>query len=138
MEKIINRNLKNGDIILSKSNPLVWHYAVFYSDSSDNKYLTHNDPHKNIIIEKWNVFFHNRKLIGVLNSKISGIDSDLLITKVNELKEKKFNLFFYNCEDYIFDLTGTKPKVNQLQHYILILLFFFFIPILFLNRKKIA
>ena len=113
--------MENGDIIKSKSNPFIYHYAVLYIDNGE-KYLMHNSVEQSVILQKWEQFFKARELIYICKSNISGIDSALLLEKFNKLKVKRFDLLFYNCEHFVSELTGTKLEYSQLGKFLVLLI----------------
>jgi len=117
-ELIKSENYNNGDVVKAKANILLNHYAIFFKDIDGEAKLIHNTPLKSVVIDKWDDFFKEREFISIQKSLISGIELNKLMDKYNLLKVKKYNLFNYDCEDFISEITGNEIKIKQITKFI--------------------
>lgn len=105
---------KNGDVLKTTTKLFVYHYAVYFNENGVDK-VVHNSRSKSVNIQTWDEFFIDRELIDVFETNISGCSVDYIYQKYNELKDKKFDLTDFNCEDFVIQFTDTKLKVRQLN-----------------------
>lgn len=110
----------NGDIVKARVNPFLNHYAVYFKDAESEK-LIHNTPLRNVVIDDWETFFVKRKLLSVSPSKISGISGQDLAVKYDRIKDRKYNIFTFDCEDMVENLTGNRLFLNQNVKYFLLI-----------------
>jgi hypothetical protein len=108
----------NGDIVRVKSNRLVEHYAVFFIDEKGEKKFVHNTPTRGVCIDNHETFWIDREFISLHYSLISGISLADLLIRIKSIGEKKYNLFSYDCEDFVSELTGNRLKRKQILKYL--------------------
>jgi len=114
MEEFNGEKIANGDVLKTQSKLFVYHYAIYFNENGIDK-VVHNSSSKSVIIQTWDDFFEDRKLIDIFETNISGCSVDFIYEKYNELKDKKFDLTGFNCEDFVIQFTDTKLKVKQLN-----------------------
>ena len=115
--KILDNEIENGDVIkfTARNIPLIFHYgiAVFIDDEL---YILHNGT-KGVRKEKYDEFIKGRTPSKVMTTAISGMNTDEILKKFDTLKDKKYNIFNNDCQDFIEELTGDdfgfKTKQNR-------------------------
>lgn len=101
--------LSNGDIIVSTSRyPFIRHYCIFAQDNNGHKKLIGNTYTDGVTIEDYHIYFSKYDFLSSHKSPISGISYDDLMKRYNNLKEKKYHLFNFDCQDFVCEMTGDK------------------------------
>lgn len=99
--------MKTGEVIRVrkyKTNPFLFHYGIVLNeiapDDSISQFILHNPfggyPSKTTSVD----FFKDRdfeKSFGIL----AAADPVILMEKFNRVKNKKYNLLTFNCEDFV-------------------------------------
>lgn len=100
--------LNNGDIIRTRSkiNPLYLHYGIVIKLDDNSSLIAHNPRNGSISLEKPEDFFKERNFD--LITETVNIPASTLITRFQGLKSKQYDLYDYNCEDFINDMIGEK------------------------------
>jgi hypothetical protein len=108
--RIDAKTLRNGEVLKCgiDDEPLLFHYAIVIGNG-DDLLIAHNPFVKDVIsLDTVDNFFDNRYIIinhGVLTNKTK----EQLLAKFNEIKDKKYSLLSYNCEDFVNEMID-KPN----------------------------
>lgn len=102
------------------------HYGILFF-INDVPYITHNSfSTGKIEIEPFEKFIKGRKIYKVLNH-VNLTDKEILYKSLKLQKEKKYNFFTYNCEDYIKELCKCNIGFDQRIGWFFGLVFFIII-----------
>lgn len=117
-DRVDPKSLRNGEVLKCgiDDEAILFHYAIVIKDGK--KTLIAHNPFVDdkIALDTVDVFFDNRYIItnhGVLTEK----SSKQLLDKFEEIKDKKYNLLTYNCEDFVNEMID-KPKMFQKGKYL--------------------
>ena len=120
--------LRNGDVIETKpvSYPVFSHYAVAVK-IREEWWVIHNIQLEGVTKELLSDLLKRHEVNSVRASKITGWSTDKILKRYDEFDKLKYNLVYYNCESFVNDFTGEKPRSLQSIFFglvILIVLFF--------------
>lgn len=98
--------MNTGEVIKAKvigGLPFRFHYGIILMEN-DSVFVLHNPYMMQPVKTSWDDFFKTRILtqnFGQLGSS----DPAILLEKFNAVKDKKYNLLIFNCEDFINYMT---------------------------------
>ena len=127
--------MENGDVLKTQRKPFIYHYGVYFLDNGIEK-IIHSTDSKDVVIETLNYFLEERKLIQVYKTNISGCTTDFIFERYNKLKDKKYSLLAYDCEDFVSEFTFTKMVLKQKTKYIISTGLILFLTYKIFNKKK--
>lgn len=109
---IVISQLKTGDLIKVKSDfmPMIFHYGIVCREREEFC-IYHNDPDKknrsggNIVKEDLKDWISGKEIVEVTSS---GLDITNIENMVSELKSRKYDLIYFNCEHFVNQIKGKK------------------------------
>lgn len=142
----IECRIRSGIVLITKNkHPLTtFFHAGIISVENDVPYIFHNDPHNinkiggSIQRDRLDEYLKDKRIIEIYDSCTT---TEQIHRKARELWGKKFNWITFNCENFIYEVTGTRLKrgiIHVGEKIIItmmtITIFFVFLKIIF-SRK---
>jgi len=128
--------MENGDVFKAQRKPLIYHYGVYFKDSDGIEKIIHSTDSKNIVIETLDYFLSDRKVISIFKTNISGCSLEYIYEQYELLKNKKYDLLSYDCEDFVSEFTKTKIIFKQKKKYVLSGVILLILSYSILNKGK--
>lgn len=147
MEWIITDDIQSGDIVETKSKipqhssmfrgmmvPFIKHYGmIVYIDGK--RHIVHNIIGRCPTITPCDQVFTDRRIERVLRT---GLTNEQILQKFNELKNKPYRLFSFNCESLMVDMYGSSIGFPQRDGWLIgifILLLLILLAVIFRPSK---
>jgi len=130
-----------GDILKAEvNNPFVYHYGIVIIKDGQIE-VVHNAAKKknnhggNIVSESLKDFLKTRRIVHVQRTKIK---RDRIIKMIDKYKSIPFNIFTFNCEQFIFEIRDGTPSSQQLRQGLFNIVTFFVIASMLWKRMMPA
>lgn len=111
--------------------PIVKHYGIILIQNGEKK-IGHNTFQQYPQIDDIEKTLNCRTINRIIRT---GIKSEELISNHNKVAYKKYDFLCYNCEDYIFQVTGVRVGLDQRIIFGTILLIIILVIIIIIYRS---
>lgn len=98
--------MNTGEVIKAKvlgGLPFRFHYGIILVENG-SVFILHNPYMMQPVKTAWDEFFMTRVLTQNFG-KLGSSDPAIILDKFNQVKDKKYNLLTFNCEDFINYMT---------------------------------
>ena len=113
-------NLSNGDLIWRQmqGNPLFNHYGVFIRFAGE-ELVIHKQSETGQRITTLHEFLKGYELRGSASGPHSGKTASEIMYHFEGIPQRRFNLFFSNCEKFAHQLSGKRYNSKELDKLVL-------------------
>jgi hypothetical protein len=99
--------------------PFIYHYGIALVHNNE-VYVLHNTPFRGSVIDTFNNWIKGRNIIEVSQTDLIGKENNYILAQFDTACRKKYNLFNFNCEQFIDCMLRQQQKSEQLAKWSLI------------------